>query len=817
MRNNQPVTNEEVVPPADAVLASRTDTGGRILYANSAFIETSGFTAQELLGQPHNMVRHPDMPKEAFANLWETIKAGRPWEGLVKNRAKNGAFYWVRANVTPVTESGTLTGYLSLRSIPSREAVLEAEQTYRAIREGTACAIQLRDGELIRVGWRERLGSVANSIGARMMAAVAAVVFVLLLVGLVSYSGMTASHDALRTVHADRLVPVAQLAGIRSLIQQDQLGLWQAALTGRGAEAAVADAARRRRTEADRLWTEYRATYLTPEETVLAARFEEVHAAYRREGLDPALVLVAAGNSDGLRAHLRGPAEAQSMAVEAAIEPLIALQLRVAEEELAASSAIISNRTWTVVAAALIGSAIAWALTFLARQALREAISQSDMVCEAVMQGHFNTPIATPKAHEFYRLIATLRALRAHLAFAEAERREATARNQAVVSMADTVEKEARAAVEKIAARTAAMASEAAGMAALATRLSDSAGEMAATAGEARDGVHALAAASEEFAASIREINDQTLRAGEITRQAVEGGERAGETIHSLSETVGRIGDVVQLIRSIAEQTNLLALNATIEAARAGEAGKGFAVVAGEVKGLAGQTARSTEEIARQIAEVQAGTAAAVQAVQAIGGQIGQVSDVAIAIAAAMEEQAMTTQEIARNVSQANEAVRKMSEQADAVSTEAGHAGTQAAAISGATADVAKEVSALQGTIVRVVRTSVEEADRRVEPRLLVQMPCRVEAGSRRQDAVLENVSRNGAMLSGIKDARQGETLLLTPDRAGEVRARGRVIGVSDVFMHLRIEEDDVQAGWGRWVDSIPVSVSHAPRVDRRA
>ena len=140
MRDNQPVTDEEIIPPPDAVLASRTDLGGRIVHANKAFVAVSGFPEHELLGEPHNIIRHPDMPAEAFADLWDTIKAGRPWEGMIKNRTERGAFYWVRANVTPVKENGEVTGYLSLRTIPGREAVAEAEAAYRTMREGSATA-----------------------------------------------------------------------------------------------------------------------------------------------------------------------------------------------------------------------------------------------------------------------------------------------------------------------------------------------------------------------------------------------------------------------------------------------------------------------------------------------------------------------------------------------------------------------------------------------------------------------------------------------------------------------------------------------------
>ena len=114
MRDNGAETNKEVVMKDGDILVSGTDTGGRLLFANKAFVDISGFSEDELIGAPHNIVRHSDMPKAAFQNLWETIKGGKPWQGLVKNRCKNGDHYWVNANVTPTIENGQITGFISI-------------------------------------------------------------------------------------------------------------------------------------------------------------------------------------------------------------------------------------------------------------------------------------------------------------------------------------------------------------------------------------------------------------------------------------------------------------------------------------------------------------------------------------------------------------------------------------------------------------------------------------------------------------------------------------------------------------------------------
>ncbi len=135
MRMNTPVTQRNYTLPMGKTLVSVTDLKGRITYCNPAFVEVSGFEVGELLGQPHNIVRHPDMPEEAFRDMWDTISNKLPWSGLVKNRRKNGDYYWVRANATPMMDGNTTTGYLSVRTIPKQEEVAAAESLYAHMRD----------------------------------------------------------------------------------------------------------------------------------------------------------------------------------------------------------------------------------------------------------------------------------------------------------------------------------------------------------------------------------------------------------------------------------------------------------------------------------------------------------------------------------------------------------------------------------------------------------------------------------------------------------------------------------------------------------
>ncbi|MGO4307020.1 methyl-accepting chemotaxis protein [Cupriavidus sp. RAF12] len=152
MRNNQPVTQREHLLSSNDYLISRTDLKGRITFANRAFIETSGFTAEELLGAAHNLVRHPDMPPEAFADLWQSIQAGKSWVGIVKNRRKDGDHYWVHATVTPTSVDGRIVGYTSVRSMASREQIEAADALYQRFRESRAAGLAIRDGAVVRTG-----------------------------------------------------------------------------------------------------------------------------------------------------------------------------------------------------------------------------------------------------------------------------------------------------------------------------------------------------------------------------------------------------------------------------------------------------------------------------------------------------------------------------------------------------------------------------------------------------------------------------------------------------------------------------------------
>ncbi len=253
----------------------------------------------------------------------------------------------------------------------------------------------------------------------------------------------------------------------------------------------------------------------------------------------------------------------------------------------------------------------------------------------------------------------------------------------------------------KVSGAATAMEATAQGMSATAEQTSRQAHAVAESTREASSSVQTVASAAAQLANSIKEIGRQVAQSSRISQTASEEASRTNATVKGLADSSARIGEVVKLINDIAGQTNLLALNATIEAARAGDAGKGFAVVANEVKSLANQTARATDEISSQIAAVQTSTHAAVAAIGGIVGRIEEINHIAGAIAAAVEEQSAATAEIARNVQQAATGTQEISGTIGGVTQAAAEAGTAASQVLSSARSLSQEATALKDVVSR--------------------------------------------------------------------------------------------------------------------
>ena len=283
----------------------------------------------------------------------------------------------------------------------------------------------------------------------------------------------------------------------------------------------------------------------------------------------------------------------------------------------------------------------------------------------------------------------------------EAKRRSEAERRQAFALLADNFEKSVRAVAGTVSSAAEEMQGTANSMSSVAEESRQRTLAVATASEGASANVQTLAAATEELSSSIAEIGRQLAQASAVVKEATAEGQRTNSGVQSLAAAAEKIGQVVALINDIASQTNLLALNATIEAARAGDAGKGFSVVASEVKSLATQTARATDEIRAQIASVQAETSAAVEAIRAICAIIVDVDSISSSIASAIEEQGSATQEIARNVQQAAARTTEVSQNIADVTTGVGQTGAAARQVLKSAGHLTKQSDILHGEVDR--------------------------------------------------------------------------------------------------------------------
>ncbi len=516
MRKNFPVTDVEYPVSDETLIVSRTDLKGKLTYFNEDFIAAAGFTSAELMGQPHNIVRHPDMPPEAFDNLWDTLKAGKPWLGAVKNRRKNGDFYWVLATASPILDNGEVKGYTSIRTkLPADQRKL-AEQVYAAIREKKPHGYRIDAGIIRRRSWLDRFSVFTGTLKARLVT----------------------------TMVLQALFMLA-------------LGIGGALATG-------------------------------------------------------------------------GP-----------------------------SSVILS--ALAVVGAALVGFA-----GLATMHAIQGPMQQLNEVLVNLVQDKLDNRIVIERDDEIGEALRNLQTVQTIVRFSRDEvqavqRRSEMQRKSDMTKLADGFETAIGEIVETVSSAATELEASASTLSSTAGRAQELASAVATGSEAASTNVHSVASAAEEMSSSVREIGRQVQDSSRIANEAVSQAHATTERVSELSRAAARIGDVVELINAIAGQTNLLALNATIEAARAGEAGRGFAVVASEVKALAEQTAKATGEIGQQVGGIQAATQDSVSAIGEISGTIGRLSEIASAIAAAVQQQGAATQEIARNVQQAAQGTQQVS------------------------------------------------------------------------------------------------------------------------------------------------------------
>jgi methyl-accepting chemotaxis protein len=419
MRMNTPVTNVEYELKEGCCIVSKTDMKGLITYVNGEFIEASGFSEKELLGQPHNMVRHPDMPTEVFADLWRTLKQGRPWTGLVKNRRKDGSYYWVVANATPIYEEGQCVGFMSVRSKATRVQVEAAHAAYRIFREGSAGNLKIRDGQVVKAGIREKFHMWKNlNIKSRLKAVIVLMSILMILVGGMGLLGMSQTNEGLRTVYENRTIPMDQIAIIQKLLLKIRLRI-SAALLSPTPELIRKNTEETEQyvAEIDRIWATYRATFLITEEKALADKLAADQQRFVAEGLQPAITALR-GRDVKLANHLAvEKIRPLYQPVDTGLQKLLELQIDVARSEYSAAQSRFNSLRDIAITLILAGIILAIWMGISLSRAIVRPLDAAIVYFGKIAQGKYDNSINVPRHDEVGKVLEALKSMQTKLGF----------------------------------------------------------------------------------------------------------------------------------------------------------------------------------------------------------------------------------------------------------------------------------------------------------------------------------------------------------------------------------------------------------------
>ena len=423
MRMNMPVTNNEYALTESDSIVSKTDLKGVITYINQDFLRISGFSSQELIGSPHNIVRHPDMPAEAFADLYGTLKAGKPWTGMVKNRCKNGDYYWVLANATPIWENNQLVGYMSVRSKPSRAQIEAASSAYLLFRDGRSGGLKIHEGKVVKPSIFSMLDALGSmSIKARLAFVIGLMSVLLIGIGLYGLYGLTKANEGLKTVYEDRTIALGQVDHIESLLLQNRLAI-AVSLNTPTPDVINHNTAKIEKNieEISTVWGAYMATYLTPEEKKLADKFADDRKKFVTEGLKPAVAALRANNIKEANRLVVDVIRPLYQPVGEGIAALGELQLNTAKAEYEQAQSRYATIRNTSIAIIVAGILLSIWIGFILIRAIVKPLQNAVGYFGQIAQGNYANIIEPPAHNEIGKVLNALRQMQIKLGFDVAE------------------------------------------------------------------------------------------------------------------------------------------------------------------------------------------------------------------------------------------------------------------------------------------------------------------------------------------------------------------------------------------------------------